>query len=129
MGVHLIVKEYVPYLRKEDDYAPPLAYVSSVAASAKRRHSAKGPPKAGDDEVEVPATPGQEIPPPPDAPEGASEVAQQRAQKRRNLYDESRSVRHLLLHSPPYPYCKACRFGKGLRVQHRRGAMKKNGDM
>ena len=32
-----------------------------------------------------------------------------------------------MIHSPPNPYCSACRFGKGLRVQHRKGAMKRDG--
>ena len=68
------------------------------------------------------------LPPPPlEAPEGASELARERARKRRNLYEESKSVRHLMLHSPPNPYCRACMLGKGLRTQHRKGAMKRDG--
>ena len=32
-----------------------------------------------------------------------------------------------MLHSPPNPYCRACTLGKGLRIQHRKGAMKGDG--
>ena len=37
-------------------------------------------------------------------------------------------MKHLMLHSPPNPYCKACMYGKAWRMSHRKGAMKKNGD-
>ena len=35
---------------------------------------------------------------------------------------------HLMTHSPAIPYCRACTLGKSLRLQHRKGAMKRNGD-
>ena len=31
-----------------------------------------------------------------------------------------------MTHSPPNPYCKACMYGKALRVGHRKGAFRKN---
>ena len=113
------------YFRRNQDAAS-FNQVSSVVAAAKRRHSTKTPPSAnrGDEEVD---NPSELLPPPPEVPEGAGEAALERAVKRRNLYEESRSLQHLMTHSPPNPYCRACTLGKGLRIQHRKGALKRHG--
>ena len=33
----------------------------------------------------------------------------------------------MMTHSPPNPSCRACTLGKGLRIQHRKGALKRHG--
>ena len=59
---------------------------------------------------------------------GSSGIEQRRAARRRKLYEESRTVKHLMLHSPTNPYCKACMYGKAWRMQHRKGAMNRKGE-
>ena len=128
--VWFAVRDYVVYFSKNKDAAVHQR-ISNTVAAAKRRHSVKGPPREEDLQVEAGKASGGSLkllpPPPLEAPEGASELARERARKRRNLYEESKSVRHLMLHSPPNPYCRACMLGKGLRIQHRKGAMKRDG--
>merc|ERR1711884_901932 len=67
------------------------------------------------------------LPPPPEPDADASDLAKRRAARRRNLYEESRSIRHLLTHTPANPYCPSCVYGKGLRAPHRKGAMRARG--
>ena len=98
--------------------------MSDVVAAARLRHSKKGPPYNPEDAE--PAH-GHLAPPPPEAPEGAAQAAGARAARRRDLKAEATSVQHLLTHTPTNPYCQACMYGKALRVQHRKGAMARNG--
>ena len=48
--------------------------------------------------------------------DGMSELERRRAQHRRRLYDESRTIQHLMTHTPYNPYCEACVKGKLQRV-------------
>ena len=119
--VWFIVRDYVLFLQKTRDVTA-MAAVTSIVAVAKRKVTSTGPPVEDEDPV-VPPEGGEPLPPPPPAPDGADDLEARRAARRRHLYDEAKSVRHLLTHTPANPYCKACMFGKPRRVSHRKGAM------
>ena len=139
--IWFVVREYVVYLQQRCD-AHVAAYASAMAASARVKHASKGPPRQGDPEEPPPEgadpLPEPPVPPPDDAdavpdppqplPEGAGkEIELRRARRRRNLFEESRSIQHLLTHTPTNPYCRACMMGKLQRLGHRRGALKRSG--
>ena len=116
-----VVRDYVVYFAGNEDAAV-LNHVSEIVAAVKRRHAKKDTPAS--DDVGAVLLP----PPPPVPPEGSSEMVRENARERRDLYEESRSVRHLMTHSPPNPYCRACTLGKGVRHQHMMGALKRAGN-
>ena len=132
--IWFVVRDYVPFLSQPGGYAAVAAQVSRIAAAAKRRRAQAAEPNAdppandgGSHSSEPEPASDAPLPPPPEVSEGAGEQARARAQKRRDIYAEATSIRHLLTHSPPNPYCDACRSAKGLRVPHRKGALEQNG--
>ena len=101
------VKGHVPYLDATSDAFPV------------RRHRGKGPPTEDDSERG----------PPPDLSGGVDNFippVPPPVGGRRDLKAMAESVQHLMTHWPKNPYCKTCQLAKLLRIQHRRGAMKRS---
>ena len=100
---------------------------TAEAAEAAPSGSSSDPP-APPNIVPEGAGPGGERPDDPAdggfVPEGAGEPDEEIVSgERRNLREEARSTRHLLMHMPKNPYCEACTRGKLRGPIHRKGSV------
>ena len=98
--VWLVVKDYVVYFTKSQDSFNAHMNMMPQVAAEKRRMTSKRTPQGEEDVIPLDEN-GVPIPPPPHAPEGASEAAQERSRRRRNLYEEAHTVQQLKVVAAP----------------------------